>query len=150
MAHCMNIFKKIVMLPIGLALGVAGCSTGSAKTYVLTTTSYGYNPSYIPYIVELNGEEVGGGLGTATKRSAVIVGPQYIKWGEGNSYKEHKAINVPQLTREDLKGKKYLAVHLYPDDSVEITLSNDLPDATAKGMEWRSKLIDELNAKEKK
>lgn len=146
----MNILKKIVMLPIGLVVGLVGCSTGSGKTYVLTTTSFGYDPSYIPYIVELNNEEVGGGLGTATKRSAVIAGPQYVKWGEGNSYKEHKAINIPQLTQEELNGKSYLAVHLYPDNSVEITLSNDLPGATDKGMHWRSRLIDELNAKEKK
>ena len=54
------------------------------------------------------------------------------------------------MTKEDLKGKSYLAVHLYPDDSVEITLSSGIPDATEKGMKWRSKLIDELNAKEKK
>lgn len=41
-------------------------------------------------------------------------------------------------------------MHLYPDDSVEITLSNELPRATKKGLEWRAKIIDELNAKEKK
>ncbi len=63
---------------------------------------------------------------------------------------KHTAINVPILTSEEIKGKKYLAVHLYPDDSVEITLSNELPRATKKGLEWRAKIIDELNAKEKK
>ena len=41
---------------------------------------------------------------------------------------------------EDLKNKQYLAVHLYPDDSVEITTSNDLPDPTQKGLDWRDKL----------
>ena len=146
----MNVFKKIVMLPITIMMGLVGCSTGSTKTYVLTTTSYGYDANYIPYIVELNGEELGGGLGTGTKRSAIITGPQYVKWGEGNSSKKHIAINVPTLTHENLKGKKYLAVHLYPDDSVEITVTNDLPDATKKGLVWRAKIIDELNAKEKK
>ncbi|WP_334135478.1 hypothetical protein [Acinetobacter schindleri] len=148
----MNIFKKIVMLPVSLALGLVGCSSGSSKTYILTTTSFGYDPRYRPYIIQVNGEEVGGGFGAATKRSAVITGPQYIKWGEGNSYKEHIAKNVPHLTKEDLKGKSYLAVHLYPDDTVEITLTKgrNMPDATKKGLEVRSKLIDELNENDKK
>ena len=140
----MNIFKKIVMLPVGLALGLVGCSSGSSKTYALTTTSFGYDPRYSPYIVQLNGEEVGGGFGAATKRSAVITGPQYIKWGEGNSPKKHVAVNIPYLTKEDLKGKNYLAVHLYPDDSVEITLtdSDSMPRATKKGLAWEKKLDD--------
>lgn len=146
----MNVFKKIVMLPITIMMGLVGCSTGSTKTYVLTTTSYGYDTNYIPYIVELNQEELGGGFGSGTKRSAVLTGSQFVKWGETNSSRKHTAINVPILTSEELKGKKYLAVHLYPDDSVEITLSNELPRATKKGLEWRAKIIDELNAKEKK
>ena len=138
------------MSPVSLAMEMGGCSAGAGKTYILTTTSYGYDPSYRPYIVQVNGEEVGGGLGTATKRSAVIVGPQYVKWGESNSYKEHVAKNVPHLTKEDLKGKSYLAVHLYPDDTVEITLSaENTPDATKKGLEVRSRLIDELNENDK-
>ena len=148
----MNIFKKIVMLPISLALGSVGCSSGSGKTYVLTTTSFGYDPSYRPYIVRVNGEEVGGGFGAATKRSAIITGPQYVTWGQTNIRKQHVAKNVPYLTKEDLKGKSYLAVHLYPDDTVEITLTEgrNIPDATKMGLEVRSKLIDELNESDKK
>ncbi|ENX02974.1 hypothetical protein F899_00612 [Acinetobacter sp. CIP 101934] len=148
----MNIFKKIVMLPAGLVLGLVGCSSGSGKTYVLTTTSFGYDPRYRPYIVQVNGEEVGGGFGAATKRSAIITGPQYITWGQTNIRKQHVAKNVPYLTKEDLKGKSYLAVHLYPDDTVEITLTEgrNMPDATKKGLDVRSKLIDELNENDKK
>ncbi|MDM1271155.1 hypothetical protein [Acinetobacter indicus] len=148
----MNIFKKIVMLPVGLALGLVGCSSGSSKTYILTTTSFGYDPRYRPYIVQVNGEEVGGGFGAATKRSAIITGPQYVTWGQTNIRKQHVAKNVPYLTKEDLKGKSYLAVHLYPDDTVEITLTEgrNMPDATKKGLEVRSELIDELNENDKK
>ena len=40
------------------------------------------------------------------------------------------------LTKEDLKGVKYLAVHLYPDDTIEITTSNNWPTPTKKGDEW--------------
>lgn len=141
--------KKFVIAAISFLIGCVGCTTISNKPKVLTTTSYSYDPSYIPYIVQLNGEEVGGGLGTATKPSAVIAGPQYIKWRETNSYKKHISKNVPYLTKEDLKGKTYLALHLYPDESVEITLSNQIPEATEKGLIWRSKLIDDLNTKAK-
>lgn len=145
----MNIFKKIVMLPVGLALGLVGCSAGSSKTYILTTTSFNYDPSYRTYDVLLNEELIGSG---GTKRSAVITGPQYVTWGQTNIRKQHVAKNVPYLTKEDLKGKSYLAVHLYPDDTVEITLTEgrNMPDATKKGLEVRSKLIDELNENDKK
>ncbi|WP_104472895.1 hypothetical protein [Acinetobacter indicus] len=142
----MNIFKKIVMLPVGLALGLVGCSAGSSKTYILTTTSFNYDPSYRTYDVLLNEELIGSG---GTKRSAVITGPQYVTWGQTNIRKQHVAKNIPYLTQEDLKGKSYLAVHLYPDDSVEITLtdSESMPNATQKGLEWRNKLRKEKNNK---
>ncbi|MDM1244572.1 hypothetical protein [Acinetobacter indicus] len=142
----MNIFKKIVMLPVGLALGLVGCSAGSSKTYILTTTSFNYDPSYRTYDVLLNEELIGSG---GTKRSAVITGPQYVTWGQTNIRKQHIAKNIPYLTKEDLKGKSYLAVHLYPDDSVEITLtdSESMPNATQKGLEWRNKLRKEKNNK---
>ena len=146
----MKVLKKNLMLIMLSAMSLIGCNTHSTKTYVLTTTSYGYDVNYIPYIVELNGEELGGGFGSGTKRSAVLTGSQYVKWGETNSSRKHKAINVPLLISKDLKDKKYLAVHLYPDDSVEINLSNELPDATEKGLEWRAKIIDELKVKEEK
>lgn len=35
---------------------------------------------------------------------------------------------------------KYLAVHLYPDDSIEITTSNNWPNPTVKGNAWYDKL----------
>ena len=129
------------MLPVGLALGLVGCSAGSSKTYILTTTSFNYDPSYRTYDVLLNEELIGSG---GTKRSAVITGPQYVTWGQTNIRKQHVAKNIPYLTKEDLKGKSYLAVHLYPDDSVEITLtdSDSMPRATKKGLAWEKKLDD--------
>ena len=35
---------------------------------------------------------------------------------------------------------KYLAAHLYPDDTVEITTSNNWPNQTDRGLEWLNKL----------
>ena len=137
----MSKLTKMMLLPVSLTLGLAGCmGIGPNKTYVLTTTSFNYDPSYRTYMVKMNGEEMGGGFGGATKGSAVILGPQNIAWGEDNSKRKHQAINAVNLTKEDLKNKRYLAVHLYPDDSVEITTSNDLPDPTQKGLDWRDKL----------
>ena len=137
----MKKLTKLILLPVSLTLGLAGCvGIGPNKTYVLTTTSFNYDPSYRPYMVKVNGYEVGGGYGSATMRSAVRLGPQIITWGEDNSTRKHKAINVVHLSKEDLKNKRYLAVHLYPDDSVEITTSNDLTDPTKKGIDWENKL----------
>ncbi|MDC4393211.1 hypothetical protein NQ674_18190, partial [Acinetobacter baumannii] len=65
---------------------------------------------------------------------------QVITWGETNSKRKHVAKNQVVLTKEQLKGKKYLAVHLYPDDTVEITTSNNWPDPTEKGMKWMHEL----------
>ena len=89
-------------------------------------------------------------LALQQKRSAVITGQQYVKWGEGNSPIKHVAVNIPQLTADELKGKSYLAVHLYPDDTVEITLTEgrNMPRATKRGLDVWSKLIDELNESE--
>ncbi|RLL40427.1 hypothetical protein D9K79_14115 [Acinetobacter cumulans] len=136
----MRKFKKMI-LPVSLTLGLAGCvGIGPNKTYVLTTTSFNYDPSYRPYMVKVNGYEVGGGYGSATMRSAVRLGPQIITWGEDNSKRKHKAINVVNLTKDDLKNKRYLSVHLYPDDSVEIVTAENGPRPTQKGIDWENKL----------
>lgn len=67
-----------------------------------------------------------------------------LNGGKEIAQKKHVAVNIPYLTKEDLKGKNYLAVHLYPDDSVEITLtdSDSMPRATKKGLAWEKKLDD--------
>ncbi|RLL25633.1 hypothetical protein D9K80_18840 [Acinetobacter cumulans] len=133
----MKKLTKMMLLPVSLTLGLAGCmGIGLNKTYVLTTTSFNYDPSYRTYMVKMNGEEMGGGFGGATKRSAVILGPQIITWGEDNSTRKHQAINVVNLTKDDLKNKRYLSVHLYPDDSVEIVTSENGPRPTSKGLKW--------------
>lgn len=72
--------------------------------------------------------------------SPVKIGSQVITWGETNSKRKHVAKNQIVLTKEQLKGKKYLAVHIYPDETVEITTSNDWPKPTEKGL----KLLDQL------
>ena len=136
----MNI-KKLLLMPIGLVVSVAGCAgIGPNATYYMGTVSFNYNPTYASYMVKLNGSEIGGGYGKSVNTSAVKLGPQVITWGESNSKKQHQAKNQVTLTKEDLQGMKYLAVHLYPDDTVEITTSNAWPDTTEKGLKWREQL----------
>ena len=135
----MNI-KKLVLLPISLVFSAAGCAgIGPNASYYMGTTSFHYDPSYSPYMVKLNGSEIGGG-GGGMNTSPVKIGLQEIRWEESNSYKLHQAKNQVTLTKEDLNGMKYLAVHLYPDDTVEITTSNNWPNATEKGLKWREKI----------
>ena len=135
----MNI-KKLVLLPISLVFSVTGCAgIGPNASYYMGTTSFHYDPSYSPYMVKLNGSEIGGG-GGGMNTSPVKIGLQEIRWEESNSYKLHQAKNQVTLTKEDLNGMKYLAVHLYPDDTVEITTSNNWPNATEKGLKWREKI----------
>ena len=131
--------KKILLLPIGLMVSAAGCAgIGPNATYYMGTTSFHYDPSYSPYMVKLNGIEIGGGGGMNT--SAVKLGPQEIKWEESNSDKFHQVKNQVTLTKDDLKGMKYLAVHIYPDDTVEISTSNAWPSPKEKGLKWLEQL----------
>jgi len=51
------------------------------------------------------------------------------------------------ITRAQLKAKKYLAAHIYLDNTVEIITSNDWPSPTEKGEKWLEQLIQEKQAK---
>ena len=135
----MNI-KKLLLLPISLVFSAAGCAgIGPNATYYMGTTSFHYDPSYSPYMVKLNGSEIGGG-GGGMNTSPVKIGPQTITWKDAKTGGIHSAKNQVIITKEQLKGKKYLAVHLYPDDSIEITTSNNWPNPTVKGNAWYDKL----------
>ncbi|MEB7642941.1 hypothetical protein [Acinetobacter pittii] len=133
--------KKLLLLPISLVFSAAGCAgIGPNATYYMGTTSFHYDPSYNAYMVKLNGHEIGGGFGGGMNTSPVKFGPQVITWEESNSDKLHRAKNQVTLTKEDLKGVKYLAVHLYPDDTVEVTTSNNWPNPTEKGLKWQERI----------
>ena len=132
--------KKLLLLPIGLIVSAAGCAgIGPNATYYMGTTSFHYDPSYSPYMVKLNGIEIGGG-GGGMNTSAVKLGPQDIKWKDAKTGEIHTAKNQVTLTKNELKGMKYLAVHLYPDDTVEFTTSNQWPNATEKGLKWQDQM----------
>ena len=127
---------QVVFFMMFVLSGLNACkSTGLHSTYYLGTTSFHYDHSYNAYSVKLNGQEIGGGFGGGMNTSLVKLGAQQVTWGESNGKKIHVSKNTIYLNRQDLKGKKYLAVHIYPDDSVEITTSIHWPLADPRGIE---------------
>ena len=132
--------KMLLLIPISLIFSAAGCvGIGPNATYYMGTTSFHYDPSYSPYMVKLNGSEIGGG-GGGMNTSPVKIGLQEITWKDSKTGEIHSAKNQVIITKEQLKGMKYLAAHIYPDDTVEITTSNNWPTATEKGLKWREKI----------
>ncbi|ENX23731.1 hypothetical protein F892_00333 [Acinetobacter vivianii] len=133
-------FKKVFALLTAIPLSMAGCAgIGPNATYNMATTSFSYDLRYSPYMFKLNGHEIGGGFGKATMVSPIKVGPQTVAWKDSNTGKLYQSTNQLIIHKEQLKGKKYLALHIYPDDTVEVTTSNDLPDPTEKGLAWMEK-----------
>jgi hypothetical protein len=135
------ILKKLLLLPIGLALSVAGCvGIGPNATYYMTTTSFNYDPTYADYMLMMNGQEIGGGFGKVTSSNAIKTGHQKITWKDANTGEVHTVKNEVVIKREQLRGKKYLALHIYPDDTVEIITSINWPDPTERGIKWLEKI----------
>jgi hypothetical protein len=95
--------------------------------------------------VQLNGVDIGaagppphGDHAGLVVGVAVPLGPQAISWrldgpkgmpGNGDTV---QAKNQPILTVEDAK-HRYLGVHVYPDNTVELVAEDDWPGNTAKG-----------------
>ena len=134
-------FKKITALLIAISMSLAGCvGIRPNATYYMGTTSFNYDPAYNSYMVELNDAGIGGGFGNSTTVAPIKVGSQIVTWKDSKTGELHTAKNQLVIRKEQLKGKKYLALHMYPDDTVEITTSNKLPDPTKKGMKWREQI----------
>lgn len=104
------------------------------------TTSFNYDPTYSDYMLKLNGQEIGGGFGGAMSTNSIKTGPQVITWKDAKTGEPHSAKNQVIITKEQLKGMKYLTAHLYPDDTVEVTTSNNWPEPTEKGTKWLNQL----------
>lgn len=133
--------KKLLSFPFILFLFTAGClSIGPNAKYYIGTTSVNYNPNYNTYDVKLNNHIIGGAIGSMNT-TAVKIGLQDVTWKDAKTGELHKAKNQVFLNKKDIKGKKYLVVHLYPDDTIEITTSLNWPVQTEKGLKWREKII---------
>lgn len=133
--------KNLLLLPISLVFSAAGCTgIGPNATYYMGTTSFNYDPTYSDYMLKLNGQEIGGGFGGAMSTNSIKTGTQVITWKDAKTGEPHSAKNQVIITKEQLKGMKYLAAHLYPDDTVEVTTSNNWPNPTEKGLRWQERI----------
>ena len=90
------------------------------------------------FAIKLNGIEVGAGGGSVVTGVAVPVGPQVLTWrldgpegmkGNGDTV---RAANQPVLVRPDPK-MRYLGVHIYPDNTVELSPEPFWPEFTERG-----------------
>lgn len=142
-------FKKILLLSVGLMLSITGCMSKPFSTYYMATTSFNYDPTYTSYMVKLNQQEIGAGFGGGINTVPIKLGPQNVTWKDTNTGEIHTGKNQVAISRDQLKGMKYLAAHLYPDDTVEITTSNNWPEPTEKGLKVRSEIWKQTFGKDK-
>lgn len=83
--------------------------------------------------VFVNGRDFGGGAGVNGLNSielgaSVKLGHQKVTWRYADTGETITAKNIPALNTEDIpKGVKWLALHIYPDDTVEFTFSKGTP-----------------------
>jgi len=133
--------KKLLLLLISLVFSAVGCAgIGPNATYYMSTTSFNYSLNYTSYMVKLNNHEIGAGFGGGMNTSPVMVGPQTVTWKDARTGEVHTAKNQVIITKEQLKGIKYLAAHLNPDDTIEIVTSLNWPNPTEKGLRWQERI----------
>ncbi|WP_394777240.1 hypothetical protein [Undibacterium sp.] len=126
----------------GLMMPLVGCGKGMQKETVLNVVMYSYLDRPIHNII-FNGTGLGitnsyGGTGTIAG-VRIPFGVQVLKWtlggpegmarnGEKMTVKNQLVISPEQIPA----GTRYLGLHLYPDDTAEITFNESIPDTTAR------------------
>lgn len=141
---------SLVAMALALCLPMQACSqndgttfrdvkkmnTRQAQTVYLDVAGYDYLDRPI-FEILLNGIEIGSG-GALMTGVPIKLGPQVISWrlggpkgmaGNGDTV---KAVNIPELKAVDAKFR-YLGVHIYPDNTVEVIPERFWPERTEKG-----------------
>ena len=140
--------RRVAMLFIGLGLmmPLTACGQGERrmkKETGLNVVMYSYVDRVITDII-FNGSDLGvanryGGTGTIT---GVLIpfGIQTLAWNldgpEGTPRNgEHvKVKNTILISPDQIPiGTRYLGLHLYPDDTAEVTFAEFIPERTARG-----------------
>lgn len=73
--------------------------------------------------------------------SSFISGKQSVRWtlggppGMPRNGETVRAKNSPELA-PPLHGEKYLSVHIYPDDTVELIYSRNYPQCSPRGLQF--------------
>jgi len=143
-----SLLRRRVLALLGAAslTSLAGCGPQNGRTQagiVLNVEMYSYLDRPIHFIV-FNGTDLGvmnayGGTGTITG-VRVPFGVQSLRWtlggprGMAGNGEEVFVRNRLVLTPEQIpQGTRYLGLHLYPDNTAEITFSDGIPDRTERG-----------------
>lgn len=142
--------RRLVVEAIGLSLmmPLQACGKGEQKMLkgvVLDVVLYSYMNRVITDIF-FNSTDLGvankhGGTGTIT---GVLIpyGMQKLKWtldGPEGMARNGEKVTVKNeiIVTPDLipKGTRYLGLHLYPDDTAEVTFAEYIPERTPRGEE---------------
>jgi hypothetical protein len=140
------------LIGLGLMMPLAACGQGEKrmqKETVLNVVMYSYMDRVITDII-FNGTDLGvmnryGTTGTITG-VRIPFGVQTLKWtldgpegtprnGEQVKVKNNVVISPEQISPDT----RYIGLHLYPDDTVEVTFAEFIPGSTPRGKEIRSK-----------
>jgi hypothetical protein len=138
--------SAIGLIGLGLMMPLAACGQGKKKMQKETTLHVEMF-SYVDQVItdiSFNGTGLGvmnryGGTGTITD-VYIPFGNQILKWtldgpegtprnGERMTPKNQLVISPEQIP----PGTRYLGIHVYPDDTVEFTFAEGIPERTARG-----------------
>lgn len=144
-----SLVRRMTINAIGLSLmlPLAACGQGRSKMQneaILNVVMYSYLDRVITDII-FNGTDLGvankyGGTGTMTG-VRIPFGVQSLKWtldgpegmarnGETVKMKNKLVVSAEQIP----PGTRYLGLHLYPDDTAEITFAEFIPERTPRGV----------------
>ncbi|MFP5391010.1 MAG: hypothetical protein ACLGI6_05620 [Gammaproteobacteria bacterium] len=141
----------MVLIAVGLALPLLACGQGSKKMQkdiVLNVVMYSNVDRVITDII-FDGTDLGvmnkyGTTGTVTG-VRIPFGVQTLRWtlggpegtprnGEQVTIKNTLVISPDQIP----DGTRYLGLHLYPDDTAEVTFAEFIPERTPRGKQIRA------------
>jgi hypothetical protein len=120
----------------------------SPKTVMMDVALYSYLERPI-FDVYLNGQDIGLAAGQPHRGSGglmtgvpVSLGPQKITWRYADTGETVTAKDTPELA-DPGADCRYLGVHVYPDDTVEVVPEKYWPQKTTKGqainLDWEKK-----------
>ena len=140
--------REVVMRLIALGMlspTMAACNDGgngmglfAKKEVVLSVVLFNYHNRTI-FDVLLNGGDIGlagpwGGGGGVMTGVTVPLGKQTLSWRWADTGDTVTVANVLTLTADQVSSDdRYLGVHIYFDNTAELTLSQYLPEITPKG-----------------
>jgi hypothetical protein len=136
--------RRMLILAGAAIVSISACEgKPMAATVSLDVVLFSYLSRPI-FDVFLNGKDAGdSGAYPATGGGTIAgvqvpLGPQMVKWRYADTGETVTAINAPELQNVP-KNSVFLALHIYPDDTVEIFVSEHYPRPSARGEELARK-----------